>query len=1154
MSGTRGRVLLVVAGLTLFGHLPIGAGDLNFEDRVKAQEAIERVYYSHQTGAPRPFEELVRQCTDMDGDGYFFEPSCGSPPDCNDADPSTHPGAPERCDGYDNNCDGHTDNSDSCDTTCDLPDKVGDDVRLSDDPGRSEAPVLVWTGLEYGVAWGDDGEGNFEIYFARLDTTGHRIGEQIRITDAPSYSLGPSLAWNGSQYGVAWSDYRDGNSEIYFARLDASGTKIGGDTRVTVAPGESASPSLTWSGTEYGIAWSDNRDENYEVYFARLDAAGTKIGGDARVTVAPGESYSPALTWAGTDYALAWNDDREGNLEIYFARLDPSGQRISEDMRVSTAAGVSQSPSLSWTGSEYGIVWSDSRENLERLFFVRLDVSGSKIGDEAPVTTSASYSQAPRIVWTGSEYAIAWHDFRSPDHEIYFARLDPTGTRIGPERRVTNAPGYSFLPSLRWNGSQYGILWSDERDTNFEIYFATVACNCIDGDGDGTTICQDCDDADPRVFPGAPQTCDGLNNDCSHASWPSVVGTNELDDDDDGVSECENDCADSNPDTWPGAPQICDGHNNDCSDPSWPSTYHTNEDDDDLDSLSECGGDCDDDNDLVFPGAVQYCDGINNDCDDADWPIVPASEGDDDGDSYAECQTDCDLRLTTTGTPPVAYRGSSSDAFLIWTGSQYAAVWGMESIHDRSVYMTRLDVAGRKLGANVFVNSPESSGPAPAPSIVWTGSEYGIAWINRFRVVVSRFDASGARLGEDRVVVTSDEETRTPSLIWNGSEYGLFWVDWRGSSGPRSHQPAVYFARLDAEANKIGVDMRVTELSPWVSSPSAVWNGSGYTVVWEDNRDGYGYGNTEVYFVRIDAFGNGIGEERRITNNPARSARPSLVWTGSGYGVAWEDDRDGNVEIHFARLDSTGTKLGGDVRLTGTPDTSACPSLVWNGSEYGIAWQDARDGNLEIYFAYIDASGMRSDDDMRLTSESASSSCPSLVWTGSNYSVAWHDGRNGLAEIYFARTDCHDCDDANTIIHPGAFESCDGIDNDCDGVVDNAAPPVTIPRLRLGKLGSSAARLVWEAVATASAYDVVRGSLGDLRQSRGDFRVATDHCLANDLPRMWLRDVAAPRAGDGFWYLVRAVNCAGAGTYESSVSRKPGSRDAGIRDSGLGCP
>src|SRR5206468_8725108 len=50
---------LLYASLLLASQGWVIARDLTFEDRVKAQEAIERVYYSHQMGTTKPFEEAV---------------------------------------------------------------------------------------------------------------------------------------------------------------------------------------------------------------------------------------------------------------------------------------------------------------------------------------------------------------------------------------------------------------------------------------------------------------------------------------------------------------------------------------------------------------------------------------------------------------------------------------------------------------------------------------------------------------------------------------------------------------------------------------------------------------------------------------------------------------------------------------------------------------------------------------------------------------------------------------------------------------------------------------------------------------------------------------------------------------------------------------
>src|SRR4029453_1825867 len=107
------------------------------------------------------------------------------------------------------------------------------------------------------------------------------------------------------------------------------------------------------------------------------------------------------------------------------------------------------------------------------------------------------------------------------------------------------------------------------------------------------------------VGPGAPQLCDGLNNDCLDSTYPDVPAAETDDADGDGAALC-GDCDDTRAGVRPGGPQICgDGLNNDCSHPAWPSLAGTNEADDDTDGFAECAGDCDDNFVSTHPGASE---------------------------------------------------------------------------------------------------------------------------------------------------------------------------------------------------------------------------------------------------------------------------------------------------------------------------------------------------------------------------------------------------------------------------------------------------------------------------------------------------------------------------------------------------------------------
>jgi len=171
----------------------------------------------------------------------------------------------------------------------------------------------------------------------------------------------------------------------------------------------------------------------------------------------------------------------------------------------------------------------------------------------------------------------------------------------------------------------------------------------------GIPVCVDKPGEDSDVGAGYPSICDGTHNDCSAPSWPTMQDPLEkdFDYDGDGLSECAGDCDPTDSFTYPGAPQVCDGRNNDCSIGGPDENIPPDEVDNDGDAYAECqpwggsqgaGDDCDDADPLTFPGALQLCgDGTNNDCDDPGWPwLAGTNDGDDDTDGYTECEDDCD--------------------------------------------------------------------------------------------------------------------------------------------------------------------------------------------------------------------------------------------------------------------------------------------------------------------------------------------------------------------------------------------------------------------------------------------------------------------------------------------------------------------------------
>ena len=181
--------------------------------------------------------------------------------------------------------------------------------------------------------------------------------------------------------------------------------------------------------------------------------------------------------------------------------------------------------------------------------------------------------------------------------------------------------------------------------TNPELYVDSGYF--VDGDGDGYSELEDCDDTDPTIHSGAVEVCDGIDNNCDGVVDEGVTQTFYVDSDGDGYGDdttaielCEtpssmvdvgNDCDDSDNYVHPDAIEQCDGVDNNCDlqiDDGLLSIYYLDADGDghgdaahSLEACTPLSGyvsqptDCNDFDSATHPGASEICDGVDNDCD-----------------------------------------------------------------------------------------------------------------------------------------------------------------------------------------------------------------------------------------------------------------------------------------------------------------------------------------------------------------------------------------------------------------------------------------------------------------------------------------------------------------------------------------------------------
>jgi MYXO-CTERM domain-containing protein len=264
---------------------------------------------------------------------------------------------------------------------------------------------------------------------------------------------------------------------------------------------------------------------------------------------------------------------------------------IGESSRVIASEWISMGNAFSVTAATRLVSWRQrvgTTEGTRLAWTVRVseDVEGpyTLVRSVRSLATDDDWQESPRLdipLSAGRYWSVSLGAFSS-------------SVRVGYDSSPDLSPQGPLTPI----GYVYGRALGDQDEPPDEDYLASqrlVVLDLPDADGDGiTALCGDCGPDDATAYPGAPEACNGVDDDCDGA----VDEDFPTDTDGDGVNDCADPCPDDPLDDRDGdgscdSDDPCPDDPADACDDSAPPDTSDGDTDGDGDSDTDGGGsDC----------------------------------------------------------------------------------------------------------------------------------------------------------------------------------------------------------------------------------------------------------------------------------------------------------------------------------------------------------------------------------------------------------------------------------------------------------------------------------------------------------------------------------------------------------------------------------
>ncbi len=303
-------------------------------------------------------------------------------------------------------------------------------VDLDPTPAASDLPSIVKTSAGYLVVWQEGTAGQAVLAHA-LGQDASPAGQSTIVASTQSSQSRPVVAPGpNGLVAVAWMDVANGKAGADVALVDPGSLQVTGPQ--PLGPSDvDGWPWVAGDGQSLAAVWSDNAGSGYGVQFASVDASLALSNACSLPGTSKTQGVLPRMVRTASGYFAAWEDQGSGDNAIDSAFVDSSGNRVAGGVVEEPNTGDANWPHAAWSGSTAAVVYYQWRTSRPQVYLTLLDGTGARVAGahDLQVSNGASgWSKYPDVVWTGTDFGVVYSDTRDGAPELWMQRVSCSGT------------------------------------------------------------------------------------------------------------------------------------------------------------------------------------------------------------------------------------------------------------------------------------------------------------------------------------------------------------------------------------------------------------------------------------------------------------------------------------------------------------------------------------------------------------------------------------------------------------------------------------------------------------------------------------------------------------------------------------------------------